>query len=140
MTEAEIAILSYVQRQSFADELHTLASEDSHVKRNSRIRKLDPVLDKNDGLLHVGGRLDRASMPAESKHPIILPKNHHISLLILRQIHHDLKHSGRNHMLAVLRDSCTFSYQKNLFLSAPYVVARAQRWENRRWLVYQKTA
>ncbi|XP_062617169.1 uncharacterized protein LOC134278886 [Saccostrea cucullata] len=43
-------------------------------------------------------------MPIECKHPIILPKNHHISTLILRQIHEDLKHSGRNHMMAVLRE------------------------------------
>ncbi|XP_056001985.1 uncharacterized protein LOC125664373 [Ostrea edulis] len=104
LTEAETAILSYVQHQTFADELHTLADKHSYVKRSSCIRKLDSVLDKNDGLLHVGGRLHRASMPAESKHPIILPSNHHVSSLILRQIHHDLKHSGRNHTLAALRE------------------------------------
>ncbi|XP_065939453.1 uncharacterized protein [Magallana gigas] len=38
------------------------------------------------------------------KHPVILPKDHHVSTIILRQIHQELMHSGRNHMLAKLRE------------------------------------
>ncbi|XP_062600652.1 uncharacterized protein LOC134262294 [Saccostrea cucullata] len=38
------------------------------------------------------------------KHPVILPKDHHVSTLILNQIHQDLLHSGRNQMLAKLRE------------------------------------
>ncbi|XP_061191724.1 uncharacterized protein LOC133199952 [Saccostrea echinata] len=103
LQKAEITILCYVQHQTFCDELSTLAEGNTHVKRNSYVRKLDPVLDE-DGLLRVGGRLQRANMPTECKHPFILPKNHHISTLILRQIHEDLKHSDKNHMMAVLRE------------------------------------
>ena len=99
----ELAILYYVQHQAFPNELRTLAGK-LHVTRCSYIRKLDPILD-SVGLVRVGGRLNRSCMPVESKHPIILPKNHHVSLLILRQIHQDLKHSGRNHMMAVLREN-----------------------------------
>ena len=103
LKKAELAILYYVQHQAFPNELRTLAGK-LHVTRCSYIRKLDPILD-SVGLLRVGGRLNRSCMPVESKHPIILPKNHHVSLLILRQIHQDLKHSGRNHMMAVLREN-----------------------------------
>ncbi|XP_057209123.1 uncharacterized protein LOC130565962 [Triplophysa rosa] len=42
-------------------------------------------------------------MPEERKHPIILDKDHHIATLILRHIHQQLSHSGRNHMLSKLR-------------------------------------
>ncbi|CAC5422997.1 unnamed protein product [Mytilus coruscus] len=35
----------------------------------------------------------------------IVPKGHHVSELILRQIHIDLQHSGRNHLLARLREN-----------------------------------
>ncbi len=41
-------------------------------------------------------------MPEERKHPIILAKDQHIATLILRHIHQQLSHSGRN-MLSKLR-------------------------------------
>lgn len=57
-----------------------------------------------DGVLRVGGRLSRSSMPVEAKHPIILAKNSHIAALLLRHIHHEVGHGGRNHMLSKLRE------------------------------------
>lgn len=42
-------------------------------------------------------------MPEETKHPCILPKDSHISVLLLRHIHERQGHSGRNHMLSELR-------------------------------------
>ncbi|VDI74707.1 Hypothetical predicted protein [Mytilus galloprovincialis] len=94
LKDAEHSILVYVQRQEFTDEINTLSGNKT-VKATSNIRKLDPVLDGD--LLRVGGRLIESKMPEKYKHPIILPKGHHISELILRQIHMDLQHSGRNH-------------------------------------------
>ena len=57
----------------------------------------------DNGLLRVGGRLNRLAMPEEAKHPIILSKDLHISTLLLRHIHEQLGHGGRNHMLSRLR-------------------------------------
>ncbi|XP_014665117.1 PREDICTED: uncharacterized protein LOC106807320 [Priapulus caudatus] len=113
MNEAEEAIIRYAQRQAFADEIVSLSS--GQVKKSSKIRKLDPITD--NGLLRVGGRLSQSNMPAESKHPVILPKNSPVSDLVLRQIHHDLKHSGRNHMLARLR-------QRYWLVNAPSAIRR----------------
>ncbi|XP_028279424.1 uncharacterized protein LOC114447399 [Parambassis ranga] len=42
-------------------------------------------------------------MPEDVKHPLILAKDQHISVLISRHIHQQLSHSGRNHTLANLR-------------------------------------
>lgn len=53
--------------------------------------------------LRVGGRLSKASMPEETKHPLILVKDQHISILILCHIHEQLGHGGRNHVLSHLR-------------------------------------
>lgn len=102
LLEAEKAIVMYTQRTVFKEEIELL-KKGHHVSRKSSIRKLDPYLD--GGLLWVGGRLHESSLPAESKHPIILPKGHRLSTLILQNIHHNLKHSGRNHMLSVLRQN-----------------------------------
>ena len=62
---------------------------------------MDPVLD--GGLLRVGGRLNKAAIPEDNKHPLILSKDQHISDLILRHIHLQLGHGGRNHVLSAAR-------------------------------------
>lgn len=101
LMHAERAVISFSQRQSFEEELSTLEAGKNWVKRSSHLYKLDPVLD--DGLLRVGGRLSRLAMPEEAKHPVILSKDLHISTLLLRHIHEQLGHGGRNHMQSRLR-------------------------------------
>ncbi len=46
-------------------------------------------------MLKVGGRLSKAAMPEETKHPAILAKDLHISDLILQHIHREVGHGGR---------------------------------------------
>lgn len=98
---AENAIVRFTQMEAFPEEIETLQKENTHVSRQSHIRKLDPIL--QDGILHTGGRLSKMAMPEEQKHPMILPKHHHVSKLVLKHIHEQLGHCGRNHMLAKLR-------------------------------------
>ena len=102
---AENAIIQYLQQKSFPEEVSLLSKKpkegdniDHYVKRSSSIYRLDPRM--TDGILRVGGRLNKAAMPEEAKHPAILPKNQHVTNLILRNIHESSGHSGRNHMLA----------------------------------------
>lgn len=64
---AENAIISYVQRPTFSEEISNLQDGRSNVKRESSIYRL--VLD--EGVLRVGGRLRRTSMPEERKPPAI---------------------------------------------------------------------
>ena len=97
---AETAIISFCQRKRFTDEICSLQKGES-VKRNSHLYRLDPILE--EGVLRVGGRLSRSAMPDEAKHPAILAKDLHISDLILRHIHQQTGHGGRNHMLSKLR-------------------------------------
>ena len=101
LSQAERSVISYVQRQAFPAEIRTLQMTPPQVKRSSKICRLDPVLD--EGILRVGGRLHKSAMPVETKHPCILPKDSHISILLLRHIHECCGHSGRNHMLSELR-------------------------------------
>jgi len=72
------------------------------VKGSSRLAKLKPVL--VEGVLCVGGRLEEAvELSHDRKHPIILPKKHHISQLIVRHCHKSLAHAGREQSLAQMR-------------------------------------
>lgn len=100
LSDAEMSILHFVQRERFPDEISALLSG-REVKQESPISKLDPVLEH--GLLRVGGRLSKAAMPEETKHPVILSKDQHVSALLLKYIHEQIGHGGRNHVLSVLR-------------------------------------
>ncbi len=101
LTEAETSIVRFTQMERFHDEIAALSAGKSKVKKESTIYKLDPVYD--EGLLRVGGRLSKASMPEEMKHLLILAKDQHVSTLILHHIHEQLGHGGRNHVLSHLR-------------------------------------
>ena len=53
------------------------------VKKYSVLGNLRPVL--VDGVLRVGGRLQKAVVLSwDEKHPMVLPKRHHVSQLIVR--------------------------------------------------------
>ena len=65
------------------------------LKKTSSLYKLDPFVDKN-GLLRIGGRIRRADVPFEVKHPLILHKKSHTSDLIVRYFHDSVgHHQGR---------------------------------------------
>lgn len=98
---AELAIIRYCQQQRFGEEIAMLSAGKSTVSRRSTIHRLDPRLD--DGLLRVGGRLTKSSLPESIKHPLILSKDQNVATLILRHIHQQQGHSGRNHTLSTLR-------------------------------------
>ncbi len=101
LSQAEKSVISYIQRQSFPAEMAALETSPFRVPKYSKICKLDPILD--GGVIRVGGRLHRSAMPEEAKHPSILPKDAHITDLILQHIHERSGHSGRNYMLSELR-------------------------------------
>lgn len=116
LDQAELAIIKFCQGKRFPEELVSL-EKGQHVKKSSHPHKLCPQL--QDGILRVGGRLSRLSMPVEVKHPLILAKDLHISELLLRHVHQEVGHGGRNHMLSKLRErywiACVseFSHKKS---------------------------
>ncbi|XP_017468539.1 PREDICTED: uncharacterized protein LOC108360659 [Rhagoletis zephyria] len=99
---AEIAIISSVQRQSFADEYCALIAE-KQVERSSPLRTLTPMLDE-EGVIRVGGRIDAAvAIPPHSRRPIILPKRHHVTALVVDYYHKIWKHQNESTIVAEIR-------------------------------------
>lgn len=93
--------ISFCQNQKFQDEVSSLEKGNHNLKRNGPLYKLDLVL--QEGLLRVGGRLSKSSLPAEAINPAVVPKDSHITILILRDIDEKVGHCGRNYMLSQLR-------------------------------------
>ena len=115
LNKAEREILTHVQKESFKAEIPTLKvasntiertsaakPKKSQVNRSSRIFKLDPQL--TDGLLRVGGRLEKAPVKLDAKHPIILQASHHVVHLIIGFYHHISGHSGTERVLSMIRE------------------------------------
>ncbi|GFX15768.1 integrase catalytic domain-containing protein [Trichonephila clavipes] len=57
------------------------------------------------GLVRVGGRLQNSQLPFNSKHPIILPSQHSISELLIKEQHIAHLHAGPTLLAHVLRQS-----------------------------------
>ena len=47
-----------------------------------------------EGIYKCGGRLHKASLSFECKHPAIIPKDHHITELIIKDRHNKVYHNG----------------------------------------------
>ncbi|XP_063962448.1 uncharacterized protein LOC135155912 [Lytechinus pictus] len=62
--------------------------------QDPNIMKLDPFFDEEDQVFRVGGRIDRAPLSYDVRHPYLLPKKSHISLLIVRDRHAHALHGG----------------------------------------------
>ena len=107
MHQAETLILQSVQQHEYAMELRCLGAQNqannhaAGLKRSSSLYKLDPVL--KHGFLRIGGRIQNAPIEDDMKHQIILPKDHHVTKLLIRHYHEISGHSGRNYVLSLLR-------------------------------------
>ena len=103
MREAECAIVKCVQSECFGEELKLLQSPQKSVRRSSSLCRLDPVI--LNGVISVGGRLNNAPYQShEATHQIILPKQHHVSDLIIRYMHMQSAHFGQEYVLACIRE------------------------------------
>ena len=71
------------------------------VKKCSNIYKLDAFME--NGFIRVGGRPHNAPIKIDARHPIILPKKHHVVNLIIGYYHRASGHSGVEYTLSLLR-------------------------------------
>lgn len=89
------------QIERFPNEMKEL-NRGKEVSKHSHLKSLTPVVDEL-GMLRVGGRLTRAELPYDAIHPMILPKKHHVTRLIVADVHNRCRHAGVNHVLAQVR-------------------------------------
>ena len=100
MKQAEISLIKYVQTIAFPEEVNDLLSH-NQVSKTSSLVSLNPCL--QNGVVVVGGRLVNAPVHQNVKHPAIIPGSHHLTELIVRDIHENHGHAGREYVLAETR-------------------------------------
>ncbi len=92
-TESENLIIKQIQMEQFAEEIDRIKSS-RPIPKSSPLITLDPFLDDN-GMLRVGGRLNKSDFNSASRNPVIIPRGHHVTTLLVRHHHDSVKHQGR---------------------------------------------
>ena len=98
LQEAMTVIIRAVQSKSLSEELKSDrriagSNKPETVPKSSKLYCLDPFVD-NNGVLRVGGHLQRATLEFGEKHPVLIPKKNHVTDLITHHYHRQVHHQG----------------------------------------------
>lgn len=100
---AERFIIRSIHSHAYKDDLKLL-SKGIEPQTHKQLYKLDAFIDK-EGVLRVGGRLDYSSLPQSCKHPAIIPKDHHLTKLIIAHCHEKVMHQGKGLTINEIRSN-----------------------------------
>lgn len=100
LAKALRALIIWVQHQTFPEELSRINNPDT--KGRSKLQGLSLFLDEQ-GIIRVGGRLGNADIPYEQKHPILLPRSHRFTDLLIEDFHRQLKHPGTATLQSIIQ-------------------------------------
>ena len=95
---AKTRILLLTQQEAFTAEIALLQKKQL---LSQTIQRLKPFLDA-EGLIRVGGRLSNSSLVYNAKHPILLPKRHCVTDLLIDYHHAQYLHCGPQQLQAML--------------------------------------
>ncbi|XP_052855783.1 uncharacterized protein LOC128264383 [Drosophila gunungcola] len=120
MQAARIPCLQEAQKCFKND--YNLLMENKSLQSRSQLIKLSPIISKDgllrviskNGLLRVGGRLDNSQIPADVKHPILLPKSHSITRMILEHEHASNLHPGVSALFVIIHQKYWVFGARNL--------------------------
>ncbi|XP_022793281.1 uncharacterized protein LOC111332252 [Stylophora pistillata] len=101
LKDAEGEIVRLAQRNAFCDEYRALSSG-KPIPKKSQLIKLNPCID-DDGVNHSDGRLKFVGfLPYDTRFPIIVPRGHWVTKLIVKHYHERGNHAaGVNFTLPV---------------------------------------
>ena len=114
LQKAQTVIVRAAQEEAFPEELKRLKNEKDtttqqevktkQVKKTSKLYRLDPYI-RADGVVCVGGRIRRANLPTDQLHPVVLPRDGHITRLVVEHCHKGVHHAGRGMTIAEIRSA-----------------------------------
>ena len=85
----------------------------------------------SDGVWRCGGRLGNSEVPLETKHPVFLDKNHHLTSLIVRDCHTRVKHGGVKATLTELRSRYWIVKGRNLVRKTLHKCVTCRRFQSK---------
>ena len=87
--------------------------EKGSLSKKSSLLSLNTFLDGNQ-FLRVGGRLGNSGLPFDQQHPLILPKGHYITTLIIEDVHKKNLHASSQLLLPLIRQKFSIPNARNV--------------------------
>ena len=98
--DAQFGLIQKAQLEKFTEEYLSLANKKSIPKQSKKLA-LSTRFDEDHGVLRCDGRIQQAEfLPYDVRYPIILPRNHPTTLLIVKHFHERAGHQGTNYTLS----------------------------------------
>ncbi|XP_055632447.1 uncharacterized protein LOC129772938 [Toxorhynchites rutilus septentrionalis] len=114
LQKAEITLFKMTQWESYPEEMAMLTGSGNTVERTSSIYQFTPKVDKQ-GVLRVDGRIGAAKRTAYGvKFPVILPQKHHVTNLILEDLHRKFKHGYNETVVNEARQQFCIPYLRRV--------------------------
>lgn len=101
LNHIEECCVRYYQKLIYNQEFEDLKRK-GKVRNKSSLIKFTPYLDEKD-LLRVGGRLSKADLDENAKHPIIIPSKQHVTKLIIADAHTKTLHGTVQQVMTYIR-------------------------------------
>ena len=103
--ELSVMAVNFLVREAQKDKFSSSYQKIIHgnkLDENDCLSGLSPFVDSNQ-IIRVGGRLRHLDRPFPEKHPILLPADHPLTVLILRHYHEKTCHQGRHLTVSAVR-------------------------------------
>ncbi|XP_055622946.1 uncharacterized protein LOC129766440 [Toxorhynchites rutilus septentrionalis] len=105
---AEEHVVRQAQQDVFLDEITALRKQQL-ISRSSSLVKFSPWLDDR-GVLRMRGRISNCVfITEEAKNPIILPRDHYVTTLIIMHYHHKFHHLNHDTVINEIRQKYSIS-------------------------------
>ncbi|XP_058827066.1 uncharacterized protein LOC131687047 [Topomyia yanbarensis] len=132
LQQASNYLFREAQRESFPEEVAILLNRNATTKalpKQSAIYTMKPFLDENQ-LMRMFGRISRCEYATmDAQNPVVLPKNHHITKLLVRDYHERFHHCNHETVINELRQKFRIPKQRVAYRN---VRANCQKCKNQR--------
>ena len=105
LLETSVALQRKMQKEVWPKGIESI--KQLHPKRRDEILSKSPFMDPSDGLIKVGGRLQRSDLSFGRKHPTLIPDTE-LGDALLGSIHAKTEHQGRKISSSSIREAGYF--------------------------------
>ncbi|UYV63214.1 hypothetical protein LAZ67_2003462 [Cordylochernes scorpioides] len=112
LKDSLLQIVKIIQRCEFTPEINACI-KNIPLPRKSRLISLN-IFINSQGILRVGGRLRHSDLDIDQKHPMLIPKDHFVTKLIVLHYHLNNLHSGTQLTLSLIRNKFWIPSGRNL--------------------------
>ena len=119
-------LIKMSQNELFSGTISALL-KGGNLEKGVKLMPFTPFLDE-DGLLRVGGRLIKAPLTYNAKHPLLLHSRSKIARLLIEKAHHDCGHQGVEHVKAHLQQTFLMIGSRKVLRSLGKYCFICRRW------------